>query len=200
MPMIKPSLHHVTIKTSRLQDMIDWYKAVIGVSVTFQDANNAWTTNDAANHRIAFLSVPELSDDPDKVRHNGMHHSAFEYDSFEDLMASYARMKEEGITPAFSLHHGLTISIYYRDPEGNHVELQSDTFGDWAKSTEWMRTSADFRDNPIGTFFDPEKVLEAHHGGASFATLSPQMRQGAFKPDVIPEIGLPEPDKVARGL
>ena len=48
----------------------------------FQDANNAWTTNDAANHRIAFLAVPGLSDDADKVSHNGMHHCAFEYASF----------------------------------------------------------------------------------------------------------------------
>ena len=200
MSMIKPSLHHVTIKTSRLQTMIDWYKQVLGVTVTFQDEHNAWTTNDAANHRIAFLSVPELSDDPDKVRHNGMHHSAFEYDSFDDLISSYDRMKQEGVLPAFSLHHGLTISIYYRDPEGNHLELQSDTFGDWAKSTEWMRTSEDFRANPIGTFFDPEQVLQAHRGGQDFATLSAAMRKGAYQPASIPDIGLPEPETVATGL
>lgn len=198
--MIKPSLHHVTFKTSRLQEMVDWYQKVIGVTVTFQDANNAWTTNDAANHRIAFLSVPELSDDPDKVAHNGIHHSAFEYDSFDDLMTSYARMRDEGVEPAFSLHHGLTISIYYRDPEGNYVELQSDEFGDWAKSTEWMRTAEDFRANPIGTFFDPEKVYQAHRAGAEYATLSPAMRAGRFAPDVVPSIGVPEPEKVERGL
>ena len=199
--MIKPSLHHVTIKTSRLQEMVDWYTKVIGVTVTFQDEYNAWTTNDAANHRVAFLSVPQLTNDPDKTRHNGMHHSAFEYESFDDLMTSYARMKEEeGIEPTFSLHHGLTISIYYRDPEGNYVELQSDAFGDWAKSTEWMRTAEDFRANPIGTFFDPAKVLEAHRSGASFDTLSPAMRQGDYKPATIPNIGMPDPAEVAPGL
>lgn len=198
--MIKPSLHHVTFKTSRLQEMIDWYKTVIGVTVNFQDEHNAWTTNDAANHRIAFLSVPGLSDDPDKVRHNGVHHSAFEYASFDDLLSSYARMKDEGVLPAFSLHHGLTISIYYRDPEGNYVELQSDTFGDWAKSTQWMQTSEDFRGNPIGTFFDPDRVLEAYRGGQDFATLSTAMRDGAFKPATIPGIGIPEPDVVTAAL
>ena len=198
--MIKPSLHHVTIKTSRLQDMVDWYKQVIGVSVTFQDEHNAWTTNDAANHRVAFLSVPALSDDPDKTRHNGMHHSAFEYDSFDDLMSSYARMRDVGITPAFSLHHGLTISLYYRDPDGNYVELQSDNFGDWAKSTEWMRTSEDFRGNPIGTFFDPEKVYRAHEGGETYDALSAAVRGGAYVPAALPNIGMPDPDEVAPGL
>lgn len=58
--IIKPALHHVTFKTSRLQEMIDWYHAVLGMDVQFRDAHAAWTTNDAANHRIAFLSVPGL--------------------------------------------------------------------------------------------------------------------------------------------
>ena len=198
--MIKPALHHVTFKTSRIQEMVDWYKAVVGVEVNFQDANNAWTSNDAANHRLAFLTVPELSDDPGKVEHNGIHHTAFEYASFDDLMASYDRMRDIGIVPAFSLHHGLTVSLYYRDPEGNYVELQSDCFGDWAASTRWMQTAEDFRGNPIGTFFDPERVYQAHRAGEPFATLSAEMREGKYKPETIPPMGLPEPEKIAAGL
>ena len=189
--IIRPVFHHVTIKTSRLQQMVDWYRTVIGAEVTFQDANNAWTTNDEANHRVAFLSVPGLGDDPDKTRHNGMHHSAFEYAGFADLMESYHRLKGDGILPAFCLDHGLTISIYYKDPEGNFVELQSDNFGDWKASSHFMRTSEDFRSNPIGTFFDPEKVWRAHGEGRPFSTLQPAIRSGEFLPDAIPDIGLP---------
>ncbi len=189
--VIRPAFHHVTIKTSRLQEMVDWYRVVVGVEVTFQDANNAWTTNDEANHRVAFLSVPGLRDDPDKTQRNGMHHSAFEYGSFADLMASYERMKGENILPAFALDHGLTISLYYRDPEGNFVELQSDNFGDWKASTHFMRTSPDFQSNPIGTFFDPERVSQAHASGRAFSSLQPAIRAGEFLPDLIPSIGLP---------
>lgn len=191
MNVIKPVLHHVTIKTSRLQQMVDWYKLVLGTDVTFQDAFNAWTTNDGANHRIAFLSVPGLEADAEKVKHTGMHHSAFEYASFGDLMSSYERLRAEGVLPAFSLDHGLTISLYYCDPEGNYVELQSDNFGDWQQSTHFMRTSKDFQSNPIGTFFDPEKVWTAHVAGESFATLQPAIRAGTFTPDTIPPMGLP---------
>ena len=61
--MIKPKLHHVTIKTSRLDEMIAWYALVVGAQVQFRDQGAAWMTNDAANHRIAFLAVPGLSDD-----------------------------------------------------------------------------------------------------------------------------------------
>lgn len=144
MEIIKPAFHHVTFKTSRLAEMVAWYGTVVGARPTFQDANNAWTTNDEANHRVAFLSAPGLGDDPDKRSHNGIHHSAFEYESFADLMSSYARLRDEGIQPAFSLDHGMTISIYYKDPEGNFVELQCDSYGDWRQSSEWMRSSPDF--------------------------------------------------------
>jgi hypothetical protein len=70
--MIKPKLHHVTFKTSRLDDMIAWYETVIGTKVQFKDKTAAWMTNDEANHRIAFLAVPGLSDDEQKSKHNGM--------------------------------------------------------------------------------------------------------------------------------
>jgi catechol 2,3-dioxygenase len=189
--MIKPTLHHVTIKTRRLAEMVAWYGLVVGAEVTFQDANNAWTTNDGANHRVAFLSSPGLADDADKPRHTGMHHSAFEFDSFSDLMASYERLRAEGVSPAFCLDHGMTISLYYRDPDGNFVELQSDVFGDWARSTEWMRTHPDFAANPIGIFFEADKVNAAHRAGEDFAALQKRIRAGEFSPNAMPDIGLP---------
>jgi len=58
--MIRPKLHHVTMKTSHLDEMIAWYEKVIGPKVQFRDQVAAWTTNDTANHRIAFLAVPAL--------------------------------------------------------------------------------------------------------------------------------------------
>ena len=191
MEIIKPAFHHVTFKTSRLAEMVAWYGTVVGARPTFQDASNAWTTNDEANHRVAFLSAPGLGDDPDKRNHNGIHHSAFEYESFADLMASYARLRDEGIEPAFSLDHGMTISIYYKDPEGNFVELQCDSYGDWRLSSEWMRSSPDFAENPIGTFFDPERVYQAHKAGQGFDELHVAMRRGDYQPAGTPDLGLP---------
>ena len=188
---IKPIFHHVTLKTSHLQQMVEWYKTVVGVEVQFQDANNAWTTNDEANHRLAFLMVPGLEDDPDKVKHNGIHHSAFEYSSFPDLMSSFDRIRQHGILPAFCLNHGSTISLYYRDPEGNYVELQSDNFGDWKLSGHFMRTSDDFRANPIGTFFDPVKVFDAYSAGEPFVELQPAIRKENTCRARFRSIGLP---------
>jgi len=191
MAAIKPTLHHVTMKTSHLDEMIAWYALVIGAQVQFRDQAAAWMTNDEANHRIGFLAVPGLSDDAEKVRHNGMHHCALEYGSFADLMSSFDRLRADGVLPAFCLDHGLTISLYYKDPEGNFVELQSDNFSDWKLSSEWMRTSADFSANPIGTFFDPARVYEKFQSGADFKALQKTIRDGAYLPDPIPNLGLP---------
>ncbi len=137
--VIHPKFHHFNLKTTRLQEMIDWYATVVGADVLFQDALGAWLSNDEANHRIALLAFPNFVDDPDKDTHTGLHHSAFEYASFEELNASYLRLRDAGILPALCLDHGMTLSYYYADPDGNNVELQVDCFGDWARSSEWMR-------------------------------------------------------------
>ena len=63
MTTIRPTLHHVTIKTSRMDKMIEWYGTVVGAKVQFRDQGACWMTNDEANHRVAFLTVPGLSDD-----------------------------------------------------------------------------------------------------------------------------------------
>ena len=188
---VRPSLHHVNIKTSRLDEMIKWYGLVVGTQVQFRYETGAWTTNDGANHRIAFLAVPGLSDDADKVRHNGMHHCAFEYGSFAELMSTYDRLRQSGVEPVFSLDHGMTMSLYYKDPDGNFVELQSDNFSDWKLSGEYMRESPQFAANPIGVFFDPARVYETFKSGTDFETLEKAVYAGAFLPDPIPNIGLP---------
>jgi catechol 2,3-dioxygenase len=82
---IRPGFHHFNLKTTRLQELIDSYATAVGAEVIFQDATGAWLTKDAANHRIALLFVPGFVDDPNRETHTGMHHSAFEFDSFADL-------------------------------------------------------------------------------------------------------------------
>ena len=182
MTTIRPTFHHVNLKTTRLQELVDWYAAVLGCQVTFQDATGAWLTNDAANHRIALLAFPGFVDDPDKDKRTGMHHSAFEYSSFEDLNGSYLRLREEGIEPDLCIDHGMTLSYYYRDPDGNFVELQVDVFGDWAASKEWMHTSPDFEANPIGVFVDPAQIAEQAAAGRPFPSIHARAMAGELSP------------------
>ncbi|HUO70979.1 MAG TPA: VOC family protein [Solirubrobacteraceae bacterium] len=189
--VIHPTFHHVNLKTTRLQEMIDFYRTLVGAEVIFQDQVGAWLSNDGANHRVALLAFPNFVEDSEKDTRTGMHHSAFEYSSFEDLNASYLRLKEAGITPALCLDHGMTLSYYYADPDGNHVELQVDCFGDWRKSTEWMRSSDEFKANPIGQFVDPELIAADHANGMTFAEIHADAMTGAYAPKQAP-VEIPE--------
>jgi catechol 2,3-dioxygenase len=189
--VIHPKFHHVNLKTTRLQEMIDFYGTLVGAEVVFQDQVGAWLSNDAANHRVALLAFPNFVDDAEKDTRTGMHHSAFEYAGFDELMSTYVRLREEGITPAICLDHGMTFSYYYADPDGNNVELQVDNFGDWAKSTEWMRTSPEFKANPIGQFLDPERVIADHQAGMSHAEIHAKAMAGGYVPEQAP-VEIPE--------
>ena len=202
--MITPTLNHINLKTTRLKEMIDWYAVVIGGKIVFQSAGGASATdnpiqiafmsNDRAPFRIAFMAVRGLREDPEQFVHAGLHHIAFEYDSFDDLMSSFARLKQLGIEPIVCVNHGLTTSLYYSDPDQNAVELQADNFGNWEASTEWMSTSEDFRQNPIGAFFDPDPVLAACQAGATFEQLHKDTWAGKYPPTKPLNLHLPPLD------
>lgn len=187
----RPTLHHLNLKTLRLQEMIDWYATVLGMDTQYQFPGGAWLTNDGANHRLALLVSDALSDDQDKYMHTGFHHSAFEYATMGDLLDTYSRLKALGIVPHASLDHGITCSFYYEDPDGNSVELQTDNFGNWQESSEWIRTSPLFASNPIGTPVDPEKMVAAREAGASFEELHRRAYEGEFKPDGELDLHIP---------
>ena len=185
-----PTLHHINLKTTRLQEMIDWYGLVVGAEVTHQFDGGAWLSNDDANHRIALLLAPE--DDPLKLQHAGLHHTAYEYQSMDGLLDTYLRLRVHNITPHACLDHGMTMSFYYADPDGNSVELQYDEFGDWAASKEWMHAAEEFAANPIGVHVDPELVATARDQGATQEEIHTRAYSGEFTPDTPLDLRVPQ--------
>ena len=87
--------------------------------------------------------------------------SAFEYDDIDAWLATYERLKAHGIVPHMVVDHGMTLSMYYLDPDGNSVELQVDNFGDWGRSSAFVRDAPEFAANPIGEFV--VDVASGHH-------------------------------------
>lgn len=189
--VVRPTFHHVNLKTTRLDELIEWYGFVLGTEVTYRYPMGAWLTNDEANHRIAILALPGYVEDPYKESHTGLHHMAFEYASLDDLMDTYLRLKERGIEPFLCFDHGMTLSLYYADPDGNGLELQIDVFGDWAKSSAWMREALEFRDNPLGVFFDPDQVQAGREAGLTMEEIHERAFAGEYLPDPLPDITVP---------
>ena len=125
-------------------------------------------TYDDEHHRIAIINRPDLADRPENAV--GMDHCAFTYASLEDLFATYERLRDQGITPYWCINHGPTLSMYFRDPDGNQMELQIDVFDTNEGVNAWMAQS-DFMTNPIGVKFDPDDLLARYRGGEDRATL-----------------------------
>jgi catechol 2,3-dioxygenase len=187
-PIKRPVFHHINLKTTRLDAMIAWYRDVVGLEVVFRNNIVAFTSNDDANHRIAFITSPLLRDDDERAVHTGMHHVAFEYESPDDLLDTWRRLRDElKLSPHMALDHGMTLSFYYVDPDGNSVELQADWFPSWQESQDWMRTSADFRADPVGKFVEPEKLFAARAAGATAADLHRRAYAGEFPPASPPD-------------
>jgi catechol-2,3-dioxygenase len=185
-----PTLHHVNLKTCRLEQMIEWYGTVLGMRVQHRFSGGAWLTNDAANHRLALLTSPKLTEDSQKLAHAGLHHTAYEFTTMDALLDTYVRLKSAGIVPHACLDHGMTLSMYFADPDGNSLELQTDVFGDWARSTAFMHT-AEFARDPIGTSYDPDQLVAAWRAGATPAELHRRAYAGAFAPATPLDLRLP---------
>ena len=69
-----------------------------------------------------------------------------------------------------TINHGPTTSMYYRDPDGNKVELQIDNYDDAQAMHDFMH-SAQFEKNPIGVDFDPDELARGYHAGRPQAEL-----------------------------
>ena len=62
--------------------------------------------------------------------------------------------------------HGITISFYYNDPDGNRLEIQAERFATMAEGTEYMKSQA-FVENSIGVNFDADEFAARYNAGAS---------------------------------
>ncbi|WP_157801243.1 MULTISPECIES: VOC family protein [Sphingobium] len=167
-------LAHVVLNTrDNFTAMMDWYQTVLNARRIGEYAvgpgNMGLLTYDEEHHRIAIVSGPHYQPAGEGPR-VGLEHIAFTYSDAADLLHTYARLKQQdAIEPTISVNHGPTTSLYYRDPEGNRVELLVDNLG----MEEAIQFAHDVFDvNAIGTLYDPQAAYDALIAGADPATLS----------------------------
>ena len=166
MSRIKPAkFAHVVYRTRRFEEMLDWYQTVFGAKVQFQNPALAFLTYDDEHHRFAFADMSVIRpDQPDTGRGViGVDHVAYTYASVADLLENYAELKEHGIEPYWCVHHGITVSMYYSDPDGNQMEFQVDCFTSSEETKAYM--DAKFGANPVGVEYDPDEWLARLRAG-----------------------------------
>ena len=154
---------HFVLRSSNIQPMIDWYSAVLNMHVVQRTDYICFLTYDDEHHRLGIVNLAGL-EAPD-AGNSGLAHVAYTFADIGTLLSTYARVKKLGIAPARCIHHGPTVSIYYRDPDGNGVELQVDRYATKEATAAYFQTAA-FKKNPIGIVFDPEALVQAYEAGA----------------------------------
>lgn len=163
------ALAHVVYRTRRFNEVLDWYGTVFGARVQHRNPAMAFLTFDEEHHRFAFLDLSVIDPEgtePETRAWVGIDHLAWSYASLDELFDNYARCKAAGIEPYWCVHHGLTISMYYADPDGNQMEFQVDAF-DSSEELNAYISGPPFEANPVGVEFDPEAWLAAVEKGAS---------------------------------
>ena len=192
--IVHPKLQHYGLTTANLDAMIDWYRKVLGMTINHRSAVPAgvqngppfsavaFASNDEVNHRIAIFEIPGLAVDPNKRRHARVQHVAFEYETLDDLLATYARLKGLGILPVLAFDEGLQAAFYYEDPDQNIVELNVNHYGNEWTATEHMKTSSSLAERPTLVHVDPDKMIAARQAGASPWELHERAFAGEFAP------------------
>jgi catechol 2,3-dioxygenase-like lactoylglutathione lyase family enzyme len=159
---------HVVLRTNRYDEMIAWWTTLLELQPMHANPFLTFLTFDEEHHRIAIARLPNLKE---KVANAvGVDHFAFSYACASDLLSTYERLAANGIRPSTSIHHGVTLSFYYLDPDRNEVELQVDAFRTQAELNAFLGGGA-FQRNPIGVLFDGDALVKRWREGASEAEL-----------------------------
>ncbi len=151
---------HVVYRTRRFEQMLTWYKTVFNARVQYENPALAFLTYDGEHHRFAFANMALLQPEgteADKLGVIGVDHVAYTYASLSDLFENYARLRADGIEPYWCVHHGITVSMYFADPDGNQMEFQVDAFENNEEANTFMYDH--FSANPIGVEYDPNDWL-----------------------------------------
>lgn len=160
----RPSkLSHLVIRTSALARLKSWYLTVLSARVSYENDLVCFATYDDEHHRIGIVQLPGVASGPASAAVPGLEHVSFAYADLGSLLANYRRLKNVGIEPFWTINHGPTISMYYRDPDGNKVELQVDVFDSPEAVNEYL--ARHYPENFMGIIFDPEDMIRRYEAG-----------------------------------
>ena len=82
----------------------------------------------------------------------------FRHASLGALLDRYEILRDRGIKPHRTMNHGPSTSFYYRDPDGNAVELSAVNFPTEAEYSRFV-TSEAFKKNISGAAIDADELV-----------------------------------------
>ncbi|MFT4990696.1 MAG: catechol 2,3-dioxygenase [Acidimicrobiales bacterium] len=119
---------HCVLKVRDIDAMINFYCDALGFKLADQgelgpEQHIAFLSGSSSDHHQLGLIDGRSSDDTSSLDHN-----AFRVDSVEDVQAMVQWINnDERIDKGFPITHGNAVSVYFKDPEGNGIEIFCDT-------------------------------------------------------------------------
>jgi catechol-2,3-dioxygenase len=120
-------LSHFEIKARDLELLEDFYTRVLGCAVTDRSPPGAYqmvflSLNPGEHHQIVLAQATDGD-----FAAGSLDHLAFRTDGLPALRRFHRALEAYGGLPIETVSHGTTWSLYFRDPEGNRLELFADT-------------------------------------------------------------------------
>ena len=135
--MIVPDrIGHVVIKVRDLERSRKFYTDVMGLTLMMEAPKLKMVflaSNGRDHHEIGLVEVGADAPGPQKGE-IGLVHIAFRLRDEEHLRAAYRELKENQVTILSTVDHGITKSIYFRDPDGHQLEVYCDNSPEYIAS------------------------------------------------------------------
>ena len=182
--MGKIAMHfgEVVLKTSQYEALKSWYSQVLDTEPMFESERRQEPGPGAMRQMclirpcsdfpftetLAIFDFAGLGQNDLSV--SGMDHFQMQFGSIDHLFDRYEALAGQGIVPTRSANHGPSTSFYYRDPDGNRVELSVKNYATEAETLAFMQSEA-FRRNPAGIDVDPAEYAGRYRRGVSLEEL-----------------------------
>ncbi len=122
--MVKPrQLGHIVLRVRDVEKSEKFYQDVLGLHTTNKRAGRMvfMSAGDSSSHELALMSLGPNAPGPESNR-VGLYHFAWEMESLDDLRRLYAEMKQKGVKIGGIGDHGISLGVYFFDPDGNEIE------------------------------------------------------------------------------
>ena len=181
----KLKISETILKTANVERMKAWYKTVLGVGPFFERTPDPGTRpldlggqTRASDLKMCFFRLstdypyiqtlgifeePGTAAEPPKGV-PGLHHMQLMCGSVAELVEKYEELGRNGLRPHRSANHGPMTSFYYRDPDGNNVEVTAQNYPTLEAMVAFMATDG-FKNNPSGAEIDPADFVKRFHDG-----------------------------------
>ena len=139
---------HVLLRVADTERAKAFYTQILGFEVVEEDPAHGGVFMTLGEHGHTVDLVPV--DNPATVQqptrnHIGLQHVAFQVDSHEALKEAYFTLLDHGMTDLRAIDHLSQQSIYFRDPDGNGLEI----YYELPNALELFRQGRGDRDEPL---------------------------------------------------